>query len=367
MKRISAYILLLALWGCIYPYDADLPESESPSLVIEGNIRIGDISEVTLSYVFPLDRVLTHVVPNGTGYIEDNRGNRYNPDNSFSTGNHLVFNTEKLKYNQKYRLVIEADGETYTSTLTSPTVSPTIQLSTVYADGLSVFISSNIDASECKTPYIAVRYDEVWQFHSDYIKMYEFDPEWGVPVPIANPDMTHYWCWNTNKVMLERIVDLSNSAGLVNNLGIISFARTDNRNHNNYKAKIHVRSVTEEEYRYRNALASNSNSNGSLFSPNPGELISNITCESSPSKPVYGYVNVFMEDYDYVFLDNKYYIEYQRNLLILEEEQYMSYYRNGYSPVSDYLGRNGMLGIGWGTARCYDCVAAGGTLTRPDL
>jgi len=52
----------------------------------------------------------------------------------------------------------------------------------------------------------------------------------------------------------------------------------------------------------------------------------------------------------------------------LTREYYDMYYEAGYRPLEyTETPREGEGNYGWGPAQCFDCVAAGGTLTRPDF
>lgn len=362
MKHSLAYIIiLLHCWSCIYPFDADLTESGTPSIVIDGNIRIGGVSEISLSYVNPLNSVYLDREPDGSVHIEDNRGARYGTERR---GRFFSINTEGLDSRRQYRLVAEVDGKTYSSDWQAAIAPPKMPLINIFADKNSVFVSASIDASSSGTGYVALQYSELWNFHADYVKMYDFNLETS-SIDKISPDLSHYWCWQKFEMKNDILLDLTSTGGIIDDYIVLSFPREDNRNHRDYNVTVRVRSLSEYEYRYRVLLRDNVLQGASLFSPDPGELSSNISCESDPKEKVYGYVNVFRETAKSDFVDSRYYIQGKNTALaLLEPEQYMDFYHRGYSPVADYVSIDGR-GIGWGTPRCYDCIAAGGTLEKP--
>jgi hypothetical protein len=148
------------------------------------------------------------------------------------------------------------------------------------------------------------------------------------------------------------------------------FTRTNNRNHRRYSVLLIARNISEEEYRYRYNLQNNKEGGNDIFTPNPGQMQGNIRCVSDETLPVMGYVAISHASTLRGWMDNSYYIATSPNeekLIILEPELYMDYYwKLEYRPVKNVNLEEGS-GLGWGPARCVDCLYDGGTLEKPDF
>lgn len=362
MKRISAYLALFLVTGCIYPFKATLPEQGSPSIVVDANIKLGSFSDITLSYVQPINGTLnTGTYPSGAAYIESESGEKYSSPGS---NGEFSIDTRLATTDQRYRVVINADGETIVSDWCTPLPPPTVSDVQIWADDYSVFVSADIDATGGSTGYVALTFFELWAFHSDFIREYDYDPIKKQISLLMSPDLSHYWCWRTFSPREEIFLDLQLSEGAVRDYQVTNFSRTNNRNHKDYTIYVLARNISQSEYRFRSFLKDNVSQGGNLFTPDPGEIAGNLVCETNPDKKVYGYVNAYIYSSGKKSVDGRYYYSTTPGgLLVLEEGRYNAYYWQGYLPIS--LDAEGNLG--WGKAPCYDCVAAGGTLEKPEV
>ena len=354
-----------AVAGCVYPFDAELPEGITPALVIEGNLCIGEVSRITLSYVEPLKSGgSTKAVPFSEVYVEDHMGSRFSSEYD---GKGYVVNTSKARTNRRFRVVVISEGKKYVSEFQGPMVAPKITDTEITADKNSVFVKVSFQTSSAGVQYAAVRFIEAWEFHVDYLKMYDYDELTGSIQKLTDVDMSRYYCWRTEEHNDDILVDMSSTGGKVQDLVVQSFPRTDNRNHRQYWIKTSIRLLSADEYRYRIQLRDNASQGGDLFSPDPGEISSNLICETDPETRVYGYVNVCRSASTLDYVNNKYYVTGPvYPLAVPEPGEYADYYARGMNPVADYVSIDAS-GIGWGYDRCYDCIAAGGTLEQPDF
>ena len=154
-----------------------------------------------------------------------------------------------------------------------------------------------------------------------------------------------------------------------------SFSRYSNRNHKLYSINVKAFTLSDKAYKYMNNLSVISNMSGSLFSPNPGEMASNIRCETNPERRVEGYITASLATSSRAFLDSRYflYASPATNYLFVPDRSYKSLYYDGYYPVDMMTIRIGegeeardVTDIFWGPVRCIDCVAEGGTKQKPD-
>ena len=367
MKKFSLYIALtLAVAACVYPYNPELEDTEDASLVIDANILIGNTSTVNLSYLQPLEAgKADYRRPSGVVYLEDNAGHTYQAENRYGT--YVIPSFEPSGASQ-YRLTVMADGNTYRSEWITPTQPPTITDVSFSANDSQVIVSVSLKDEGDGSGYASASYDEIWQFHADYIKNFDYNPDTGAIETIITPNEDHYWCWKKVTNNTQALIDYSGTDGNLLRFPLYSFSRGDNRNHSEYHALLKVWNLTPEQHMFRKQLEENASIGGNLFSPEPGEVRGNIYCETDLSVRVYGYANISRVSVTEIQLDNRYSLwTLPRSLVEVEEENYLAMYEAGYSPVDYFTGYEGTWVIGWGRDRCYDCVAAGGTLERPDF
>ena len=362
MKRFLTSIgLLLTVASCIYPYDPQMPDTVEEALVVEGYITVGDTTTVTLGYLLPLDGGYSVRRASGKAYVEDDAGTVYS-----GSGNTVIrIDTEKAPGDRKYRLVVEADGKTYESGWMTPLEPPAIDNVRFTADELSVYALVSFTDPEGGSRFTAVSFEEDWEFHADWLKNYDYDPETNLVSPVDRPDMAHYWCWKSYKATSYSLVDSHDLGGKVVDYTFRSFPRTNNRNHRKYRVKVKVWNLGGEEYRFRKLLDENASIGGNLFTPEPGEIAGNLVCTSDPSVKVYGYAGISLVNTRYFYMDGSFWRYDASPLTIVDPDFYDLYYNRGYQPV-EYYKVAGEGGIGWGLPFCYDCIEAGGTQVEPE-
>ena len=360
MKRFATYILTaLAACACVYPLDIDTEEYSGNTLVVDASIIIGGKSTVTLSHLMPLDGGGFTYAGDGNAEVilESDQGDKY----SDSTAPYTI-NTAGASAACKYRLVVKCDGKTYCSDWIKPLPAPKISDVSFSADERTVQVSVSANGQEGGQGYAAIQYDEIWKFHAEYVRIFDYNVLNNSIDPIQEPDYTYYICWNKSVNVQETLVDYTSTGGIVTEFPFLTFPRTNERNQYEYDILVKIRNLSPEEFRYFRHLEEGAG-NGSLFSPEPGNAESNVICESDPSEKVFGYVSVSCQDYYIATLDSRYHIYGNPGRLTsVDPEDYYKYYSMGYLPVN-YSGN----GIGWGTPRCYNCVSAGGTLFKPSF
>ena len=230
-----------------------------------------------------------------------------------------------------------------------------------------------VNGGEAATGYIGLTYEETWEFHTDYLCRYELDTtRWRVYE--RTTEYPNYWCWANAASTDMTLVDYTQISGdRIVEFPLHSFPRTSGRNHKKYSIKVNAVTLPAATYRYLKNLQDITQGSGSLFSPNPGEMASNIICESNPDLSVLGYVTTSLSTSKRAFLDSRYYTPLMppTNYLFISEN-FKEDYEYGYYPVDLMIlprGENGedVEGVYWGPLRCIDCIEAGGTKEKPDF
>ena len=151
---------------------------------------------------------------------------------------------------------------------------------------------------------------------------------------------------------------------------VTSFARTDSRNHQRYSILVKAYSLSRDAYLYNKMTQDISDLGGDLFSPDPGTLPTNLSCQNEPERAVMGLVLAAEVASKRVYMDNSYLIVPKANtssFVVPSFDDFPRYYNEmNYRPILTISTDTGS-GIGWGPLRCIDCIAAGGTQEKPDF
>ena len=112
MRRNLIFILaaLLAATGCIYDFSAELPDSDR-RVVIEGDLMLGQVSTVNISYVTAIgDQGGRYVQKFGSAWVLAEDGTRYKGVNLTGTPGNFSIDLRTAPDDTRYQLhVINAD------------------------------------------------------------------------------------------------------------------------------------------------------------------------------------------------------------------------------------------------------------------
>jgi len=371
MKKTIIYIAAAVLAAsCVYPFDPEINAEAERNLVVDGSIIIGGTSTINLSYVSSLKATGESLMrPGGRAWIEDSGGKVYSSGTSV-VSDKIYINTESLKPGQQYRAVIEVDGDKYTSDWVESDSAPEINGISFTCDDNLVHVWADVKVPESRSGYVGFSYEECWEFHTDYYPEYDINPESMVISPLMFP-WPYYWCYKYDKSKQNVLWDYSSLE--INdsyNFHIRSFPRTDSRNHKRYSILIRAFAMSKDAYLFIKNTQEMSQLGGDLFTPEPGMLEGNVHCENDPLKQAFGYVMACeaaskREYLNGIYLQSVYLSD--AIFVPVDPEEYAIYYNDrNYRPVKKIMAEEGSF-IGWGPARCINCLEAGGTQVRPDF
>ena len=398
-KILTLLAVSLCAAACIYPYTPELEEAPEGVLTVDGNISIGDVSTVRLGSLRSLWKSeKTAALPDLQGakvWVEDDAGTRYpgaldlsgsathsdivfpEPLDLYIPSPTFIVHTEAAPADRQYRLCIEALGATFASEWSEIAPAPVIRkiefLCGENEDRVTVAVS--VDGGDNGTGYLQLSYDETWEFHADYYPTFTVDTNSWAILPGTPAGYENYWCWRSTDNHVIYPVDYSGMAEKgITAWPLTRFMRTDNRNHRRYCIRVKAKTLNEASYRFLKNLEQNTDGGDNLFTPTPGEIAGNLRCESDPERMVLGYVTIGRTVSKRAFLDSRYHRDHAPSLsgiIYPTDANYSTAYYQGYLPLfpNDNWDRDPAEEgeYGWGSRRCYDCVAAGGTRVKPDF
>lgn len=401
--RIAAIAAtLLAAAACIYPYEVELDQASELPLVVEGDIHIGGVTTVQLSHVRPFnidENETTFVIADG--FIEGEDGTRVLPDNPYidyyaeyldRTGmvrgeygipsSRLTFQTEDLPASQRYRLFLQTyDPQTGRATNTfesdwlTPCPAPTIEELTYSQqpeyDELWVGLSMHCHGSH----YFRWTFSETWEYHSDINTWYEYKP--ALRDVGRYEGATLYYCWKSEESGQINIFSTVNQTeDRFEELAFHRISLSDKRLQVLYRIKVRLEALSEDAYNYWYNMQQNSEGQGSIFSPTPSEMASNIRCTSDPTVQVMGYLNAAVQTEALMYYDNqkngfykpdKPFERFDTKVSVHQQDSMAYWYARGflpYDPVYEEMSPNPSHYM-WATSICIDCRKQGGTKNKP--
>lgn len=290
-------LAMASLWlccSCIDEYDADLPVSDQQYLVVEGSI----CGESTCTFYLSKSLSLAPTAEEILGrYINDATVRICGSNHSSLLAKRVGFgayqaNVGPLNQNSSYRLEIEWEGRTYTSEAQYPLATPDIKdlhFEQPREDELvDILITPDtrlIDGDQ----YFRWDYQENWEIHTPY------QTDWDYNVATdeffkLDQRLNVGWCQDLNhQSIIGNNVDFVDKE--IKNLRLYNCSNMDNRFNFLYCTTVTQRAISREEYEYETLRQRQSDDMGGLFTPQPSELPSNISCSDSRYKTI-GYVGV---------------------------------------------------------------------------
>ncbi|MGN1221020.1 MAG: DUF4249 domain-containing protein [Candidatus Cryptobacteroides sp.] len=382
--KILALMALCCAPSCVYPFEVDAPQTQK-RLVIEGNILIGALTEVNISYMMGLntpDSEMKNDKPAGKAWVESEDGKRYEAMEG-NGSSCIVIDTRTAPAKGRYRLCVEDLGTSREYVTSWQEVNPPAEI-----DDLTYVWDENtmtlcLSAHSEEGSYFRWAYVEDYKFHADRPKDFIFDYAENKEVKLEESDYSTYWCWSTNS---SKEVDLVATTDLEDNRLVAhkfhTFSRSSLRLQTRYRMTIYLSCISSDAYRYLDNLKITSDFTGDLFTPLPSDVNGNISCLEDPKEKVIGYVDVCQISTKEFYLDEKAYqlyspgrskptsfipiVEWNKNGVNPYPLDLRDFWDKGFAPVYEGADGEGNSGVVWDYKRCTDCRLNGGVLESPE-
>ena len=385
LTRIAVLgILLLSAAACVFPFTVEISQSGDLPLVIEGDLKIGGPTTVSVSRVRPLKKgVGTLGAILAEGYIEGEDGTRIEGQSQpwGKEGAKITFNTERLSGDQRYRLHLETvagsngEKETVESDWLEVTRPPVIDdLTYSYhpdVEELWIGLSMHCPGEQ----HFRWAFSEEWEYHSDELSTTQLNEENGLIVDYKKP--INYYCWaNRNSGKINIFTTANQTDDRFEELAFHTIPLTDLRLQTMYRLTVRLSAMSEDAYNYWNNIQQNSEGQGSIFSTTPSEMDSNLHCLTNPSLQIIGYLSAATEVSSRIIYDNSqnhYYIKgrpsfREEHLALNDSLTNRGWLSKGFLPyfAEDGERLSSPRVIYWVPAQCVDCTLLGGAPTGPE-
>lgn len=351
-----ALAVMLSL-GCVEEFEANISDKVTDGLVVEGDIisdstvffrlskplplNVTEDNEELFSDYLNVDAELSVKGSDGTSW----RGYR-------QTNGRYFVPIGTLKPEVEYHLEILYQGDTYQSQPQKPLPKVGIENVSFSQTAQEGSVSILLDTEECEgTQYFSWYFEEDWEVRAQYPTSFLFNPERNRIEEYEYPPVAQGWCYNgTDQIILGTTE--SNVGNRIVGKAIQTIPHTDHRLSVLYSIRIEQRNLTRQEYEYYQVRAKLNSEMGGLFTPQPSELPTNITC-SNPDKKVIGYVGCNMgiaKHQLYISEDEVFYLDdYDCDAGDGPDGNNMDKYSAGYQ-VSDKVETK----VEWARVRCVD-------------
>ena len=395
MKRLLKSLLLLLLaalpTACVYDFDPGA-EGDVKALIIEGDILAGDYTLVQLSNLQALDvsEGLSQIPSSQVEVtVESESGQTFTGVPEVHDALDILYyrvDTRTLDLNSRCRLKVKIisapPGQGWTVSVYLSDWLDILQSESVL-DSLSYVVSPDKDQLDIRIDthgkaegfyrWIGL---EVWEYTAEFRAAYYYVPSLNKLLPYQN-DENYYYCWKRN-YFKDIMVASTESAGVDVFRDYTVFTtrnREDLRFSYVYSLTLLQERISREAYNYWTSMRNNSSDVGGLFSPQPSDIRGNIHNEADPSEYVVGYISAST-----VTKAQRYYRnvvsrfgrqDYSRTTrVVLKENQWGTYYRNGYLPLwvwipEDEEPQSVIEYYEWAPKRACDCRELGGTKIVP--
>jgi hypothetical protein len=363
------------LSSCIERYDIPKSKYSGNYLVVDATInnlqpeqliRLSYSSKVKFSEYKPCDGCQVEVT--------DLDGNIYSFDN-IGQGEYVgIIGQDNFYKGNGFKInIITPESDVYESEFDSVTVCADIE--PVYYEiknkgeffegeqeaGAQFYI--DLRADNKKSRYYKWEFEEDWEYHSTFPIQYIYEGRIKNSPLAPHSRQVCYQSAKSDQIYLTSTKYLEENTYLKYPLNYI-----DNRTQKlyyRYSMKVYQYSISEKAYDFWNMLAQNVQTDGSLFDGYPINVKGNISCVSNPDKKVLGGFWVSQASAKRFFFNDFEGLEFPKTIFCEAYEiDAMAIYMTPVEAWPLYLidGEGSWLTA---SAECFDCTAAGGSLTEP--
>lgn len=292
-------VMTLLLIGCIeeYTLETDALSETGSDIVIQGRILSGDKSIIYVTRTQSLNsKTEAESILNAQITIIGKNGYKSDLAEFDIEKDCYIIDTKDLQNNTLYALQIEVENEIYQSEFQSLLATPEIDEINYKErnDGISIHVSTHNhnDASR----YYMWSYEEDWEFHAT-LNILGLQ---GIPIfnkktyPDLNPNggnNPYLYCWKhaeSSNIYIYSTEQLNTN--IVKDVELLHIPINDIRISYIYSILVKQWSLSEQAFNYYRTLEKMTEESSGLFTPMPSEIKGNITCISSPTKKVHGFV-----------------------------------------------------------------------------
>ena len=373
MKRFKNAWLFLLLTGCIEPYSPPELETNPNVLVVDGFLDgTKGMCVVSISRTQKLGSTEQPSVEiNAQVTLEEKDGSSVALTDQFN-GQYSIGGLT-VSSSKEYRIRIRTnDGEEYISDYTELKNTPAIDSVTWEAaeDGVQIHATTHDPTNNSR--YYQWTFVETWQYTSAYYSNMVFD---NGAVLLRTDDI--YNCWqqaSSTSIIIGSSAKLSED--VVYKQLVTVLPKTTDKYQIRYSILVQQRVLTKDAYNFWQEMQKNTENLGSLFDPQPSQVLGNMHHVSRLDEPVLGYFSAGFTSEKRIFIryaDLPPGFPFIREFPGCKEDTVLLEDLPAFGSTGNLLTTSvtigGIILIGYGnsTVDCVDCRSKGGTNVQPDF
>lgn len=362
-------VAVLALQRCKQPYVSPYVSPATGYLVVEGYISGNTPTSFLLSRTVPLSSGTTSPPEANAGVQVEGDDNSIYPLSAQGNGVYGSVGNLSLNASVNYRLRITTQsGGQYLSDYAQYKVTPPIDSVNWVQNGAGVSIYANAHDDAGTTRYYQWDFDETWEYHSAEYAELEYVPDTIVLRPAADQI---YRCWHndgSNQILIASTEKLSKD--LVYEQPLQQIPANSVQISVLYSILVRQYALTEGGYNFLSLMQKNTESLGTIFDPQPSQLVGNIHCLTNPAEPVIGYVSAGTVQQQRIFIQQdqvtNWFYSYtcpMKDTILPGTEKSLSqnFASQVFTPVA--AAPHNMYSANY--TSCLDCTFQGGTTDKP--
>lgn len=297
---IWATLVITLVMGCVEKFEANFDEMITEGLVVEGNIISDSTVVFQLSRTLPLDITEdnadlfeSYMNVDAELAVKGSDGTSW-PGHWWGKGKYRV-EIGTLRPDVEYHLEILYNGDTYQSEPQKPLETIGIEQLTFKQPNSDGPVSIQLDTergNDAQSKYFLWYFEEDWEVHARLVTFDLYEPWAGRIIHYDSPPVAQGWCYYATDQILLGTTE-SNVENRMVGKTIQTIQNTNDRLSVLYSIRLQQRTLTRQEYEYYQVRTKLNNEMGGLFTPQPSELPTNITC-SNHSRRAIGYVGCNM-------------------------------------------------------------------------
>ncbi|RRB03785.1 DUF4249 domain-containing protein [Larkinella rosea] len=302
MKKYLAILVSLIIGSCVDPYRPPAISAPNTYLVVDGFLNGAGTSSIRLTRTQNLsDGKKPTVETKATVKVEGEKGG----SQTFVDKGDGTYTLENgnLQFGQKYRVSIKtAAGRNYQSDYVVIKKTPKIDevsWKVLQNEGIQFYVSTHDETNSTK--YYRWEYEETWEFYSAFYSRVEYLKKAFVT---RMDDINH--CWGSLKssgIFVGSTTQLTQD--VINKAPLLFVSRTaSNRLKYRYSLLVKQYAQTAESFEYWQNLKKNTESLGSIFDPQPFQVIGNIHGITDPTESVVGYLSGYSVEEKRIFVNS---------------------------------------------------------------
>ncbi len=300
-RTVALFGLLLSGGSCIEPYQPPEVAGGENFLVVDGFLNVNGPTLIRLSRSQNLtDPEKPPAEERAQVSVEGERGDQYRLVES-EKGSYTL-SSVAFGADQQYRLRIRtAEGKEYLSEYVAVKRTPPIDSVNwaLTSDGVQVYINTHDPRND--TRYYRWEFEETWEFTTPYRANYVYNRG---KITYVSENITR--CWKTfpsTSIVLGTSSRLSED--VIYQYPLVLMPPSSEKHRIRYSVLVRQYALTRQGYDYWQNLKKNTESLGTLFDPQPSQVLGNIQQVNNPEEPVFGFFSVSSPEEKRIFITRR--------------------------------------------------------------